>query len=372
MKVSADILHLTESITRLGGVETLVRQLVSHDEGSHAAALLDGMPTGLEKGWGLRANRLAGAAMVRRAAGSRFSRADHLVFHNFAGMAMLSGSIPHDRRCLFLHTNSDDIFALLPKRLPYLDSILVCGNELEKELHERFPDMRVPVTAVETPLGDCFFEPHTRVKGDGVLVGYSGRLEIEQKQVMRLVDLCRHLTALGVDFHLEIAGSGSAEEDLRRQLPRDRCQFIGVLDAGKLSEAYTKWDFLICSSDYETGPLVAMEAMATGAIPMMPDIPCQASRLLEVTGIPPYVRGDMLDAATRIRDLSNSPHLDELRQNLRNQVSGRRVDRFVDRIKSTLAESANRTALGKPLPVPQGMSEFLPFALRRSGNEYLR
>jgi glycosyltransferase involved in cell wall biosynthesis len=345
---------------------------VTHDEGSHAAAILDGTITGLDKAWGLRANRLAGAALVRKSARDCFSHANYLVFHNFAGMSMLSGSIPHHRRCLFLHTNSDDVFSMLPKRLPYLDTILVSGDDLESELRGRFPNLDIPVTAVEYPLNESFFKLQSRDERKVTVIGYSGRLEIEQKQVMRLAELCNHLATTGMDYRLEIAGNGSAEESLRLLLPPDRCRFIGVLDAHELGKAYNSWDFLICTSDYETGPLVAMEAMATGVVPVMPDIPCQVSRLLEGTGVPRYSKGDMLDAAYRILQLSGLPNLDEMRQMMRNRVTDRKVEPFIIRIKRVLEESARPGSIGKPLPVPHGISEYLPFAFRRSCNEYLR
>ena len=39
-------------------------------------------------------------------------------------------------------------------------------------------------------------------------------------------------------------------------------RFLGRLNERQMSEAYGGWDFLICTSEYETGPLVALEAMA--------------------------------------------------------------------------------------------------------------
>jgi glycosyltransferase involved in cell wall biosynthesis len=372
MSLRVEQLHLTESLTRLGGVETLVRQLLTGGTGSHAAALLDAPETGIEKGVGLRAGKHAGAFLVRRAARVRFTHARHLVFHNFSGMMMLSGSIPHERKSLFLHTNSPDVFALLPERLPYLDTILVSGSDLENELRAKFPNLCVPVTAVEYPLDERYFSIPERALGQSLVLGYSGRLEFEQKQVLRLVDLCRALAAHAVPFTLEIAGAGNAMEELRRQLPGANCRFLGALNAAGLCEAYQRWDFLVCTSDYETGPLVAMEAMAAGVIPVLPGIPCQATALVADLDFPLYPRGDMAAACLIIRNLATDPSAGDLISKLKAKVAGRRLDRFVAKIDSVLAESAARPALGSTPPVPRGFAEFLPFSLRRSGNTYLR
>jgi glycosyltransferase involved in cell wall biosynthesis len=372
MKQEVEQLHLTESLVRLGGVETLVRQLIAGAPGNHAAALLDAPPTGIEKGIGLRSGKHAGAILLRHAARVHFPRVRHLVFHNFAGMMMLSGVIPHERKCLFLHTNSADVFALLPERLPYLDTILVSGRDLAEELHAKFPDLQVPVTAVEYPLDDRYFDLPPRPPGGRLTLGYSGRLEVEQKQVLRLVGLCRTLEARGVDFTLEIAGGGSALEELRRQLPAAHCRFLGTLDAAGLRAAYQRWTFLVCTSDYETGPLVALEAMAAGVIPVLPDIPCQATDLVADLDFPLYPSGDMAAAAAIIGTLADHPSSGELVARLKAKVADRRIDRFIGRIDAVLAEAAARPALGRTPAVPRGLAEFLPFALRRSGNAFLR
>lgn len=371
MGFSADQLHVTESLIRLGGVETLVRQLISGSPGNHAAALLDPPSTGVERGHGLRSGKHAGALLVRRAAQAAFSHARHLVFHNFAGMMMLSGAIPHDRKTLFLHTNSPDVFELLPHRLPYLDAILVSGSALEAELRERHPGLRVPVTAVEYPLDDRYFDIPLGRAGDSLVIGFSGRLEYEQKQVLRLVELCEALAAASVDFTLEIAGSGGAMEELRARLPREKCRFLGVLDTPGLVAAYQRWDFLICTSDYETGPLVVMEAMAAGVPPIMPDIPCQAAALLRDLDFPLYPKGDMKAAAHLLINRLNIP-AGNLPGLLRRKVSDRRLDRFLARIQAVLDETAARPAIGSTPAVPAGFADWLPFFLRRSGNAHLR
>lgn len=96
---------------------------------------------------------------------------------------------------------------------------------------------------------------------------YAGRLAQEQKRVRELVPLCRSLAARSVDFRLEIAGSGPEEAELRNALASDpRVHFLGVLSREELYErVYPDASALVLLSEWETGPIVAWEAMRHGA-----------------------------------------------------------------------------------------------------------
>lgn len=372
MKLSPNVLHISESLSRLGGVETLVKQMLMGDEASAAAAILDTDANGVARAYALRKNKLSGGAAVRRMARTKFAFAEHIVFHNFAGLMMLASVIPHRRKCVFIHTNSEDIFSLLPERLPYIDSILVSGEQLKTELHARFPELEIPVTSVQYPLGDQYFTFVARAPKVTLTIGYSGRLENEQKQVMRLVQLCEHLSKVGVSFRMEIAGTGSALSELKAQIPSEYVRFLGMLDGQQLYEAYARWDFMVCTSDYETGPLVVMEAMATGALPIMPDIPCQATDLLRGLDFPLYQQGSMLEAAQLIVDLVGDPRRQNFSNAMIDAVADRRTDRFMNTVMTALGSSASCEAYGLTPQAPTGVAEYLPFSVRRNGNAYLR
>ena len=88
---------------------------------------------------------------------------------------------------------------------------------------------------------------------------------------MDIAELACGLRDRGVDFAIEIAGAGSCERELRERLERDalseRATFHGWLNAEFLyGELLPSLDVLFVSSDAETGPLVAWEAMAHGVL----------------------------------------------------------------------------------------------------------
>jgi len=366
-----DTLHITESLCRVGGVETFLHHYLSGDFRSSAASLLD---SGRGERWrGLRPNRMAGAYVLRANAKRWVPVVKHIVFHNFAGLSMLGGTIKHERRTLFLHTNSEDVFTLLPRRLPFLDAIVTSGADLKANLLDRFPSLDRAVFAIEYPLNELFFCPLARVPPERLTIGYAGRVETKQKQVHRLANLSNHLLAKGIDFRLEVAGSGSSLDFLRRSIPQHRLRFLGNLSTPKLANAFAAWDFLIICSDYETGPLVAIEAMAAGVMPILPRIPCQASALVAKLGGPLYSHGDMASAADVIVSLLSSREaLGTWRWRYQQEVKGRTLASFISDFRGILESIASRQSISRPPAIPTGLSELLPFTLRRWSTDHLR
>jgi glycosyltransferase involved in cell wall biosynthesis len=102
-------------------------------------------------------------------------------------------------------------------------------------------------------------------------LGFCGKLEEEQKRVSDLATLCETLELLKVDYELRIAGTGDAarflSERLKRQIAEGRVTLLGWMSPEQLEEAfYPQIDALIITSSWETGPLVAWEAMMHGVL----------------------------------------------------------------------------------------------------------
>ncbi|MEO6258904.1 MAG: glycosyltransferase family 4 protein [Thermoanaerobaculia bacterium] len=96
---------------------------------------------------------------------------------------------------------------------------------------------------------------------------YSGRLEQEQKRVRDLIPLCQELDRRGVSYELNIVGEGEEGSALRNALSgNERVRFSGLLSRKELyDQVYPEAQILILLSAWETGPIVALEAMAHGA-----------------------------------------------------------------------------------------------------------
>jgi len=101
-------------------------------------------------------------------------------------------------------------------------------------------------------------------------LGYCGRVEETQKRFRDVVAVTERLVQAGLVFELVIAGSGPSEREARPRLERllgDRLRWLGTLPKEELpSRFYAAIDLLILTSDWETGPIVAWEAMASGVV----------------------------------------------------------------------------------------------------------
>lgn len=95
---------------------------------------------------------------------------------------------------------------------------------------------------------------------------YCGRFEQEQKRICDLVELASSLARRGVSCQISLAGAGPDEALLRQAIAARGAErvfrFLGVLAPTALSREYRRHDALIITSVWETGPIVAWEAMS--------------------------------------------------------------------------------------------------------------
>jgi glycosyltransferase involved in cell wall biosynthesis len=100
-------------------------------------------------------------------------------------------------------------------------------------------------------------------------IAYSGRFDHFQKRVNDIPEILSALKCKGIPFECLIAGGGPAEKDLLGKIKKlsldDNVNFLGVLSYEDLvQQVYKKADILLITSFWETGPIVAWEAMAYG------------------------------------------------------------------------------------------------------------
>jgi glycosyltransferase involved in cell wall biosynthesis len=97
-------------------------------------------------------------------------------------------------------------------------------------------------------------------------IAWVGRIESGQKRVMDLVRIVRRLDLIGFKFRLSIVGEGPSEERLKKELEYwvrgGVVRFIGRMQKEDLHHFYRENDVLLITSVWETGPIIAWEAMA--------------------------------------------------------------------------------------------------------------
>jgi len=119
--------------------------------------------------------------------------------------------------------------------------------------------------------------PHSgenRYRADGVLrLGFAGRL-IAKKGVPILIAAAARLRARGWRFHLRIAGEGSQADRIAQLIAdqglQDHVTMLGHQD--DMGAFYRETDILVMPSIAEPFGLTAIEAAASGAVPIVADV----------------------------------------------------------------------------------------------------
>ena len=151
-----------------------------------------------------------------------------------------------------------------------LDAV-VCTNRLACEMVARSTSVE-PDRIYYAPYGVDMNDVAASEQraSEGILrIAYVGRLERAQKRIEDVAAVVAELDRRGVAYELVIAGGGPDEEWLRGQLSdaagSGRVRFLGTLASIDLVEqVYSRVDALLITSLWETGPIIAWEAMANG------------------------------------------------------------------------------------------------------------
>ena len=270
------------------------------------------------------------------------------------------------RALLSVHGIEAFLYADARRYAEVLDGV-VCTNRLACELATRLGGIE-PGRVLYAAYGVRDVPEGQVASADAPLrIVYSGRLEGPQKRIGDLVEIVRSLQARGVAFRLDIAGDGPERVSLEARLASERASgqvvFHGQLPIEALkSQLYANADAMIITSFWETGPIVAWEAMAQG-------LPVVSSRYIGsgLEGALEHGRnallfeiGDAEAAAAALAQLAASP---ELRRHIAEggaQLVATRyaipvsVQRWHEVLSQVLAQPVRAAALAPPERAPAG------------------
>lgn len=170
-----------------------------------------------------------------------------------------------------LHENELWAFDAVAKHQEAIDAV-ISVNQLMLDALQTWAD--VPASACWHIRGgvECAGQWHRSAHKEAKLrIGYCGNLVQRQKRVLDLIDFCRRMDELEYDYCLSIVGIGGMLPDLKlglaTQIDAGRVKVLGRLGRTELyADFYRNIDVLLITSDWETGPLVAWEAMMHGVV----------------------------------------------------------------------------------------------------------
>lgn len=96
-----------------------------------------------------------------------------------------------------------------------------------------------------------------------------GRIEYNQKRTFRLIDIWQKLYLMHPDWHLTIVGDGPDRQDLQNRIVETKLPNIEITGFRDPVVYYDRASILLLVSEYEGFPLVTIESMSYGVVPVV-------------------------------------------------------------------------------------------------------
>lgn len=161
----------------------------------------------------------------------------------------------------------------------------------------------------------CSFPRSTLLPNAPLRIIYAGRMEVENKQVWRYLELARRLSDRCLDFHMTLLGDGpeyqAMAECVAGSAELHKCVTIpGAVSPEAVPSVLLEHDIFVLLSDTEGMPLSLLEAMGHGLVPVTSNIPSGIAEIVQ-NGNNGYLTpvGDIEAAAATIETLYHDPDL---------------------------------------------------------------
>lgn len=190
-------------------------------------------------------------------------------------VCILKAFFPDDIKIIsVIHGGLDRFYNAYCSLDKYIDKFVAVSEDIQREMIKRggaenkVLHMTCPIDYMEQ-----FEHDYTCEEGKALLVGYAARLEKNQKRVDLLLNMIVKMEQLNVNYHLQIAGEGKDEDEIRQFIAENklgsRIEMLGRVPQEKMKEFWKRQDICVNISDFEGRSISVMEAMANGAVPVV-------------------------------------------------------------------------------------------------------
>lgn len=185
-----------------------------------------------------------------------------------------------------MQADSSDMYPVFARYAPFFDAAIGVSKQIESNLRGHpvlggLPAYYLPygVPAAQKP------SPHVREGGTPIRILYLGRLVRPQKRVHLFSEILHQLKAAKVPFHWTIAGDGPERSSLETKMvsapPNSVVEFLGGVSYRDVPRLLTSHDVFLLASDAEGLPLSLLEAMASGLVPVISNLPSGVSEVVD-------------------------------------------------------------------------------------------
>ncbi len=155
----------------------------------------------------------------------------------------------------------------------YIDKCLVISERMKRTLMKRgFPLEKIEVLYWKIPCDKELVREYSSAN-EPIHIGYAGRLTKRQKRLDLVMDVAEKLKSNGIDFLLELAGTGDYEKELQAEILHRNlsdCMILkGMVNRNEIPEFWKKQDIYLSCSDWEGHSISQSEAMGEGVVPVV-------------------------------------------------------------------------------------------------------
>ena len=174
-----------------------------------------------------------------------------------------------------VHNSCDGMYTDILSYRKGIDKYVCVSTGMRNDLvskgirQERIYVMTCPIVS------DAFVCEDVSKTGKIIRIGYAGRLDVFQKRADLLLCLLEELEKYNLEYIFNIAGTGNAFEDIQSYIQErkleDKVVMHGQIAKEKMIEFWSHQDIAVNISDFEGRPISVMEAMVSGAVPVVTD-----------------------------------------------------------------------------------------------------
>ena len=285
-----------------------------------------------------------------------------------------------------LHNDEEAIFRVGLGNAANLDLVVAVSPAVRERAlgHGARPETLLCI-ANGVPVASSYPKADTPLRTTPLRLVYLGRLEHRQKGILDLPEILAPVLAAGFEVRFDVIGEGGPEAMLLRQrlaalLPPERLHFHGAVPHPAAMESLGDADICLLPSRFEGAPMVVLEAMARGVVPVASRLPGSTEALCRdgQEGFLPAV-GDTGAFATAILRLARDPALwarlsraawERTRREFSVEHMARSYMDLVERGRGTGAARSGRLCLwllGPASFVPEGLRRGLVALVSRFG-----
>ena len=236
--------------------------------------------------------------------------------------------------------NCDNLRDLVKPYIKDLDAALALHEEQRKQIIEIFGMDESRVSVIGSGYNNRLFNTAGRAEheaGTPLRLAYAGKISRPKGVPEMLAALDRLASDSGVPA-FELTMAGGCQDEVMKEKIKDLppwAEWLGQIPQAALADLLRRTDIFILPSYFEGLPLVLIEAMSAGAVPLSTDLP----------GIQKWINANVSDSNAVFVPVPQMKSIDEPTD------SGRRA--FIDNLTAAIRQTIFSFAEGKlPGPLP--------------------